>query len=79
MIRRTGLLLLALSLTACASPLTVKDYDTIDRDRTQVDKDGAACELEAMKHADPREPGQRDMLNIAYDACMRSKGYRKNS
>lgn len=81
--KKLYIICLALSLGACASYLTKKDYAQGDLSDAEFEKLSAACELESHKANDHGghysgtivgEAEGRKIYNRIFDACMRSKG-----
>lgn len=81
-------ILLAVLLSACASfsNFRAEDYDRRDTPESQFVKDSAACELEGEKSRSTGSMGGMagvasyyETFNRVFDACMRSKGYRRKA
>src|SRR4051812_49101365 len=70
-----GILFMALA-SSCASTLHGSDFKRDFATETDVNKDQAACDMEAVKYA--RGAGWAvygGQYNRMFDSCMRSKGY----
>jgi hypothetical protein len=76
--RQIAPILLALLMVGCST--TAKDFNRGLASEDQFDRDAAGCEMESYKATATGTGGLGAISNrnTIFDACMRSKGYKRN-